>query len=83
MTPLLIQAAIPTFNCCLSLFLTEPPVWLLSQGRSDDARQDLDRLRADNPSLIHKELAETAAAPITLWSEAKDQFLGNMREQHL
>jgi sugar porter (SP) family MFS transporter len=54
--PLGAQAVLPVFMIPVTIFLPESPLWLLSKGRTADARNNLRKLRAFDDSLVDSEL---------------------------
>ena len=70
--PLAVQCGIPAVLVLATLPLPESPVWLLSVGRTDQARNSLRRLRNSRPEMLELELAELqhAAAQAQLASSA-------------
>lgn len=71
MIPLLVQVLFPATLLVFSLLLTESPIWLLSRGKEQLARQNLLALRAGNLALVEKELA-IAAQALPMLAEVQD-----------
>lgn len=62
MIPLAIQAALPAAFAFLTLFTLESPTWLLSRGRTEEAKANLTSLRAYSAELVRAEFTAMEAA---------------------
>jgi hypothetical protein len=60
--PLIVQAAAPVVLLALSFLLTESPTWLLSKGRTSEAKVKLASLRAGNMPMVEAELSSALVA---------------------
>lgn len=58
--PLAIQAGLPSVLFLVSCFLTESPTWLISKGRTEEARAKLLSLRKHNETMVEKEMHSIA-----------------------
>jgi len=60
--PLPVRAAAPVLFFCLTLFITESPLWLLKKGRLNEARANLTLFHTDNPILVEAEISAALVA---------------------
>lgn len=75
--PLIVQAVLPVILFGLSLLLTESPIWLLSNGRFDEAKANLSSIRGGNTRLVD---AELSSAVLSLRSHAESEMKFDLME---
>jgi sugar porter (SP) family MFS transporter len=83
--PLACQAILPTLLIPLTMMVPESPFWLLTNGREDEARRNLRKLRGYDDALVEDELrvmkvAYEAELTLTAGVKVLDLFRGgNLR----